>query len=159
METMRQSPYHEGREIATGPNRPSPGRLQDALERHAARLSLRPSDGRGYKAWETRRRNLFRTAVHTLSRAGRVTDIEARRAAADQISEYLSHRLPPLGLPRSYSIRSNGFGELSLALGQVLFSPSVVDELPTEQALQRLADDLSTGWLEEIQELLSKWSK
>lgn len=125
----------------------------------ARKTKYKPSDGRGFKAWETRRVNRFKAAVAQLTAAATAWDrgrsILIENAAAE-ISDFLSLRIPTsiTFLPRGYELRLNAVGNCSLALGADLFAASPLEEPPSTESLQLLARDLASGWLAEVEQVI-----
>jgi hypothetical protein len=126
----------------------------DRLKGIAPQSNPPVTDGRGFRAWDTRRANAFLRALNYLTQLS--ASLDELRLAAHHVSEHIAVRLPEITgeLPRGYTVATNRDGERSLAHGGVLFSPSLIEPLPDQAAIERLAHDLSTGWLRDVADRL-----
>ena len=126
--------------------------LKDRLSELKVPPQVGPAtDGRGYRAWITRRHNEVRRFTETLTR--RPKSIDELRLAAHKLSERLADAKLGDMLPRGYRFSANRDGNRSLALHDELFAPSIRDPLPSEGAIEQLSKDLAGGWLSELGEL------
>jgi hypothetical protein len=107
------------------------------------------------RSWITRRTAKFNAAVRTLVHS-KVTpsNLDQLRFAAHEVSEAIGAHLAEDAdsLPRGYRAATNGFGERGIAHGEVLFSPAFTAPAPDSAAIEKLANDLRTGWLRELVE-------
>src|SRR5574340_781184 len=104
---------------------------------------------RGLRAWSTRRRNRFRSAIALLRQACRQNHAAQMQAHADEISRRVAELTPATveSLPRGYGFRMNKEQDRSLCHGDDLFSPSVLDPLPQLAAVEQLSRDIDNDWL------------
>ena len=127
------------------------------------------TDGRGFRAWDTRRANRFLEVVRQLRADGSPAkySTETLLGLARELSDYLIRSITPTtALPRSYAIVLDRLGDASLSYNDVLLNPSFFDDLPAREVLERLAADIGTGWLDELADHLGNgheftefWSK
>lgn len=106
--------------------------------------------GTGFRMWDTRRANKLKTAIAKVIKLAPA--IAELRLAAHEISEHVGALFPEsvCELPRGYKLIRNRNGERGVERDGVMFSPSFAEPLPCCEALERLAEDLRTGLLSEI---------
>ena len=132
--------------------REGPGRLPspDAIA-HVCTGRPSETDGRGYRAWQTRRANRFLKAVADLRWPRRPHD--QMLDWAREVSRFLPIVLHPGALPRGYGLVRRTPGEpleYRLVRGDAIYDPEWHENPPSPEALECLANDLKTGWVLEL---------
>jgi hypothetical protein len=113
------------------------------------------TDGRGIRAWETRRANQFLQAVRQLRGIPAAIPTDELLVLARDISDFLLRSIEPgTSLPRGYAIQRDGLAQPSLSYNVVFLAPSFLDDLPTREVLEHFASDIRAGWLDELAESL-----
>lgn len=105
------------------------------------------------KAWQTRRTNEFRSAVLSLLRAReRGAEFHRLLEPAQRIAERLAVAIGQTSarLPRGYELTQTRTGEPAIAFQGLIINASCLDALPTLELLTQFAQDLATGWLDEL---------
>jgi hypothetical protein len=124
----------------------------DRLPVLSALAASSETDGRGFRAWRTRRANAYKQALTSLPKLAGNRDVIGAVLSFGEITEFLA---PFLGewrdLPRGYTFGRNRLNEPTfIAPSGDMLNPSPVEALPSVEVAQQFAHALRTGWLNEL---------